>query len=88
MPVHPDAEPCQALCKRIGSRLAAIPGDHDAADKQLLLPERIDQPEHLRIIGDIQIVSDLVALNIARMDGKNDLRIVPQCLEHIDFAVG
>ena len=46
------------------------------------------QSEHIFIVGNAEVGTHLVFLNVVRTDRDDDLRIVAQLLEHADLAVG
>ena len=62
-------------------------GNHNAAHVELHSPKHVDEPEDVLLIGDAQIPPDLVFLNVAGADRHDNLHILPQLLEHADFAV-
>ena len=71
----------------VGGGLAGVPGDHHAAHAQPPAPELVDEPEHIAVVGDAQVPPDLVLLDVAGVDGDDDLRLVPQLLQHPQLAV-
>ena len=85
--VGPHTQSAQPLEESVCRRLAFVLRDHHAAHIQVHTPEDIDEPQHILLIGDTQIPTDLVLLDIAGADGHYDLHVVLELLEHTDLAV-
>ena len=71
-----------------GGALARILGDHDAAHIEAQGAEYINKAQHIFIVGDAQVAPKLIFLNIAGVDGDDDLHLVTHGLQHFDLAVG
>ncbi len=87
MPVNLHAQRLQLLLISGRRRLLLILGQHHAAHVKTVIGKGIDEPEHVHVIGDADISTDLVFLNIRRLDGDNDLRLVLQLLQHPDLGI-
>ena len=70
------AQGFQTLLVSDGRRLARELRQNDAAHIQAVAAEGIDQTEHVHIVGDAQVAADLILLDIAGVDGDDDLSIV------------
>ena len=85
--VYPNPKALQLLFIRNRACLSTELRQHNAAYIQPIATERINQPQHIRIIGNAKVSSDLVLLNITCTDNKHNFRLVLQLHQHIDFAV-
>ena len=83
----PDAQPLQPLLEGVGGGLAGVAGDHHAAHIQPPGAENVNKPQHVAVIGDAKVATDLVLFNIAGVNGDDDLRLVLQLLQHPDLTV-
>ena len=82
-----DPQALQPLLERVGGGLAGVPGDHYAAHVQAHGAEGVDQAEHIAVIGDAQVAPDLVFLDVAGVDGDDNLCLVLHFGKHPDLAV-
>lgn len=73
-------------CKRGG--LTLILRDNDAADEKTDRAERVDEAQHVAVVGYAEVAADLVILDIARVDDNDYLNIRADILEHLQLAVG
>ena len=87
VPVAADAQIFQPVKERVRRGLPAVPGQHHAAYIQPHIPENVNEPENVLIIGDPQIAPHFVLLDIPGIDGNDDLHIILELLEHSDLAV-
>ena len=76
MDINTDAHTFQLSFKGIGAVLSGVLGDHYASHKKASAPECIDKAENINVVGDPQISSDLVLLNISGADHDDDLRMI------------
>ena len=76
MVIDPQAHTLQALLERGGDGLAPEPGEHHAGHIQPKVPEHINEPDHIPVIGDAQVPPDLVLFNIVGVDGNDHLHLV------------
>ncbi len=67
--------------------LAGIVGDDHAAHIESLFLELIPQTQHVHIIGDPQVTTDLVLLNVRSTDDDDDLGIVRKLHQHLEFGI-
>ena len=77
----------QPLAEGVRRPLSGILGDNHAAHIQPLLPEGVDETEHVLVIGDAQVPPDLILLDGGGVDGNNHFHRLPQLQQHTDFAV-
>ena len=82
-----DAQAFQPLEEGIRRGLTGITGQYNAAHVQAQLPEGVDEPEHIHIIGNAQIAPDFILFNIRSIDGDDNFHIVTELLKHPHFAV-
>ena len=85
--VHLHPQGLQPLLECVGGGLPGVLGDHHAAHVQVHGPERVNEPEHVAVVGDAQVPPDLVLLNVAGVDGDDDFRLVLHLGQHADLAV-
>ena len=88
VPVHADAERLEPALELFRRGLAAVVRDDDAADVQPAALECVDQAQGVVVVGDAEVAAALVALDIIRRDGDDDLRLVAHLHEHAHLAVG
>ena len=81
------SHPLQTLLEGGGDGLAPEPGQHHAGHIQAKVPEYIDEPDHIPVIGDAQIPPDLVLFNIVGVDGNDHLHLILQLQQHPQLAV-
>ena len=87
MAVHLHPQGLQPLLEGVGGGLSGVLGDHHAAHVQVHGPERVDEPEHVAVVGDAQVPPDFVLLDVAGVDGDDDFRLVLHLGQHADLAV-
>ena len=81
------AQCLQLALEQVGRVLPGVLRDDDAADVQPDGAEGIDQPHHVQIVGDAEIAPALVHLDVGRVDGDDDLRLVLELQQHLHLAV-
>ena len=62
-------------------------GDDNAVHVEAAGHEFIAQAEDIHIVGDAQVVADFVFLDIDGTDHNDNLQIVFQLIQHLEFAV-
>ena len=82
-----DAHALEALAVGVGAALAVVVGDDDAVDAEVAGDEFVAEAEDVYVVGDAEVVADLVFLDVHRTDDDDDLEVVLQCVEHFEFAV-
>ena len=87
MPVDADAELLQTLLKLLRRALTAAVRDDDAADEKPAAFKCVDQAQGVVVIRDAEIAAALVALDVVRGDGDDDLRVPAHFHEHAHLAV-
>ena len=83
-----DAQPLQAVTEGIGGMLTVVVGDDHRADHEAPALELVAQTEHILVVGDAQVGTHLVLLDVLGTDDDDDLDAVSQLAEHTQFAVG
>ena len=84
---RPDAQPVEPLLKLLHLGGGGVHGDADTAHKQANALERVDEAEHVQIIGDAVITADLAADDVLRADDDDDLRLVFQLEQHLQLGI-
>ena len=87
MVIHPDVHAFQALAIGVRAGLAVVVGDDDAVDAEAALHELVAQAQHVHVVGDAEVVADLVLLDVDGADHDHDLQIVLQLVKHLELAV-
>ena len=82
-----DAQSFEPLLEQLGSRLAAIVGDYNAADEKTDAAECVDKSERILVVGDAEVAAAFIALDIVRGNGDNDFRLVLHFKQHFHLAV-
>ena len=77
----------QALAERLGRRLRRVLREDDAADVQSGDAERVDQAQHVEVVGNAEVAAHLVFLDVVGADGDDDFRLLAQREQHIQLAV-
>ena len=62
-------------------------GNDHAAHVQSNVAEGIDQPQHVRVVGDAQVAAQLVFLDVVGVDDDHQLRLILEVQQHTHFAV-
>ena len=85
--VHLDVHALQALAVGVRAGLAVVVGHDDAVDAEAARHEFVAQAQHVHVVGDAQVIADLVFLNVDGADHDDDLEVVLQLVEHLELAV-
>jgi hypothetical protein len=88
MVVDLDTERLKALAKGFGRGLLLIARQNDASNVKPEAAEGINQTQNVLIIGNAEVASDLVFLNIGGIDGDDDLCRILELNKHFDLTVG
>ena len=67
---------------------SVVMGYYYRSDKESPFHEFLTQPEHIHVVCDAEVASDLVSLDINGTDYYNNLSFVCKVAEHSQFAVG
>ena len=87
MPEYPDAQIFQPLLEQ-NRVVLVVPAGHDhAAHIQADAAEGVDQPQHVRVIGDAQIAPHFAFFDVVGVDGNDQLGLILQIQQHPDLAV-
>ena len=87
MAERPDAQPVEPLLKLLHLGGGGVHGDADTAHKQANALERVDEAEHVQIVGDAVITANLAADDVLRADDDDDLRLVFQLEQHLQLGI-
>ena len=71
----------------IGGILSAVLSNHDRTDVKADVPEKVNEPEHLKVICNVEVAAPLSAFDCARTDGNDDLRLIFKLKQHPQLAV-
>ena len=77
----------QTLLKGICGRLAGIAGHHNAAHIHIHGTEHVDQAQHVAVIGNTQVATDLILFNITGTDDNDHLCGILHLGKHPDLTV-
>ena len=67
--------------------LTIVAGQHHGAHVQAESAEHIDQSNHIPVIGNAQITTDLVLFDIVRIDSDHDLHHILQLQQHTQLTI-
>ena len=76
------------MTELISCMLAIVMGDYYRSHHEITTHELITQSEHVFIISDAKVGTDLVLLNILSTDHNDYLNGIAQLGEHTKFGVG
>ena len=82
-----NTERVQAVAEHIGSRLAGVLGDDHSRDSKAVAAEQVNQAQHILVIGNAEVTTSLVFLDVVCVDRDDNLDIVGDALEHAELAV-
>jgi hypothetical protein len=85
--VHRDAHLLKACLVGLGLRLPREARDHHAADGEAHAAEHVHQAQDVVAVADADVAAALALLDVVRVQGEHDLRIVCQLPEHARLRV-
>ena len=85
--VHRDAHLLKARLVGLGLRLPREARDHHAADGEAHAAEHVHQAQDVVAVADADVAAALALLDVVRVQGEHDLRIVCQLPEHARLRV-
>ena len=88
MVVYTDAHTLQPLAEGDGTGLPVVLGDDHRTDLQSTVHKLATQAKHIHVVGNAQVATHLVLLDVARTDSDDDFGIVAQLHQHLQLAVG
>ena len=71
-----DVSALQLVNEHIHRRCVLIACDDHAVDSQVMLAEDVDEPQHLQIIGDTEVLARFTADDISRINADDDLCLI------------
>ena len=88
MPEGADAQTVQPLFKGLHLRCSGVLGHAHAAHIQAHLLKRVDQAQHVQIVGDAVVTADLVADDVLGADNDDHLGLILQLQQHLQLGIG
>ena len=88
MEIVANAQTLHAFAEGHGTGLTVVMGDDDGADEEASLLELRAQAQYVFVVGDAQVCTYLVLLDVGSADDNHDFGAVLQLAEHTQFAVG
>ena len=82
-----NAERVKTITEDVGSGLTGILRDNHGRDSKTVAAEQIDQAQNVLVIGNAQVATGLVLLDMVRIDRDDDLDVIGNALEHAELAV-
>ena len=82
MEIRFDAHTFQTMAELIGSTLTIIVGDDNGAYHEVALHKLVAQSQNILIIGDTEVGTYFILLNILCADHDNNLQLVAQLGKH------
>ena len=76
------------MTELIGSVLSVIVGNHYRAHHKVTTHKLIAQAEHIFVVGDTEVCTNLVLLDIISTDDNQNLNAVAQLSQHAELRVG
>ncbi len=86
--VNLESQSFQLLLVGNSTRLFLPAGQHHRAHVEAITAERVNQAEHVLVVGNAEVAADLVLFDVTRINGDNDFGLVLDFFEHADFTVG
>ena len=86
--IDADAFTLQTLTVRVRRTLSRVVGNNDRRHHKPTAHKLFAQTKHILIIGNTQILTHLIALNIIGRNDDNNLQRIAQLGQHTQFAVG
>ena len=87
MIIRRHADRGKAALEKLDIELTGVLSYHDASDVKSHACESVDETEHLVVVGDPDVSSDLVFLDIDCGNRYNHLRTVGKLTQHLYLAV-
>ncbi len=89
VPVHLQAETLELASERArGGVVLRCLREDNTTDVQIARAETVDEPQHVRFVGDAEVGTLLLAGDVLCADDDDDLDVVSHRLEHVDLVVG
>ena len=88
MYVRLDTQPLQSVAEQVGGMLTVIVSDNDTADHEVAALELVTQSEDVLVIGDAQVGTHLVLLDVVGRHHDDDFQLVAQLGKHPELWVG
>ena len=82
-----NTERVQAVAEHIGSGLPGVLGDDHSRDSKAVAAKQVNQAQHILVIGNAEVTTSLVFLDVVRVDRDDDLNVIGDALEHAELAV-
>ena len=87
VPVDRYAKGRKAALEGIRGALAAVLREHDAPHVKADGAERVDEAQHVLVVGDAEVAAHLVLFDVRRVDDDHDLCLFLELEQHLHLAV-
>ena len=87
MQVAGDPQVLETAAEGVGGALAGVLGEHDRAHEEAVGAEDVGQAQDVLVVGDAQVAAGAALLDVAGVDGDDDLHVIRQALEHAELGV-
>ena len=81
------AQLLQVVFKGIRYGLPCILGNYYTSHIEADVPERIDQTQNIRIVGDADVPTHFTFLDVRRIDDNHDFHLIGKMQKHLHLAV-
>ena len=75
MAVDAHADFLQLAFEDIGGLLAGVLGDDNTSDIESLVGKGLDQAKDIHVVGNAQVMADLILFDVRGIDGDDDLSL-------------
>ena len=75
------------MTELISSMLAVIVGNHHTSYHEVAAHKLITQTEYILIVGDAEVSTDLILLDVLSADYYQDLDAVAQLAQHAELGI-
>ena len=82
MDIRLDAHALQTVAELVSGMLAVVVGDDHGAYHEVAAHELVAQAQHVFVVGDAEVGTNLVLLNVVGTDYDDDFQLVAQLGEH------
>ena len=86
--IHLDADALKAVAIGVGAGLSVVVGDNYTAHVKSDVFKFASQAEYVFVVGDAEVATYLVFLNIVGADDHDDFGFIAQLEQHLQLAVG
>ena len=87
MAVDAHADFLQLAFEDIGGLLAGVLGDDNTSDIESLVGKGLDQAKDIHVVGNAQVMADLILFDVRGIDGDDDLSLICKLQQHAELTV-